>query len=257
LNVPFYLRWTPEWACDAELVDLFTGGGDFIVIDRREPLPLESDGICLVDGSHKGFDEIFYEKVTGLASYSDFLKEVTRFLRDLRPSPSITKHVREFAREHQIADRVGVHIRHSENINEYKNWARSLPGIFSLAQTSTLDGFVTEIRRLESNGSKFFLCTDNVSVYRDLQSLFPQSLTARTITYDRQESGRNRSTSVESALIDLLLLGGCASILGTFFSSFSKLAALPGGVPYSEIRGRECLPNSWIEHAYDVLGYGT
>jgi len=54
------------------------------------------------------------------------------------------------------------------------------------------------------------------------------------------ESGfnvRTRTTSIIDALVELLFLSRCREVVGTYYSSFGKCAALLGGIPYSEIQG--------------------
>ena len=55
-----------------------------------------------------------------------------------------------------------------------------------------------------------------------------------------------RPTTMGDAMIDLLLLGRCARIVGTYYSSFAKVAAIWFHVPYAEIRGLHCFASDFV-----------
>jgi hypothetical protein len=56
----------------------------------------------------------------------------------------------------------------------------------------------------------------------------------------RELAGRQRTTEIDIALADLILLGRFREVVGTCYSSFSKLSALLGNLPYSEIYALVC-----------------
>lgn len=88
--------------------------------------------------------------------------------------------------------------------------------------------FENEIVKFDSN-RKIFLCTDNLSVsdyftskYGDRIVKYPQTLYN---DISKAESGYNHDVSDNvNALIDMLLLSKCPTIIGTFASSFTECA---------------------------------
>ncbi len=83
--------------------------------------------------------------------------------------------------------------------------------------------FESEIDRL--GNKKFFFCSDN----SDVQKYFIDKYGDRVITYDRQifnnpqlaESGHHDDIQITTdAFIELLILSKCATIVGTYASSF-------------------------------------
>ena len=87
--------------------------------------------------------------------------------------------------------------------------------------------FESEIDRLENK--KFFFCSDN----SDVQKYFIDKYGDRVITYDRQifnnpqlaESGHHDDIQITTdAFIELLILSKCATIVGTYASSFDEVA---------------------------------
>ena len=87
--------------------------------------------------------------------------------------------------------------------------------------------FESEIDRL--GNKKFFFCSDN----SDVQKYFIDKYGDRVITYDRQifnnpqlaESGHHDDIQITTdAFIELLILSKCATIIGTYASSFDEVA---------------------------------
>ncbi len=87
--------------------------------------------------------------------------------------------------------------------------------------------FESEIDRL--GNKKFFFCSDN----SDVQKYFIDKYGDRVITYDRQifnnpqlaESGHHDDIQITTdAFIELLILSKCATIVGTYASSFDEVA---------------------------------
>jgi len=88
--------------------------------------------------------------------------------------------------------------------------------------------FESEIDKLAED-KKFFFCSDN----SDVQQHFLNRYGDRVITYDRQifndprlaESGHHDDIQLTTdAFIELLILSKCATIIGTYASSFDELA---------------------------------
>ena len=55
-----------------------------------------------------------------------------------------------------------------------------------------------------------------------------------------------RTTDVSDALVEMLLLARCQHIIGTYYSSFSQVAALLGGIRLDRMEGVNAVENGFI-----------
>ena len=113
-------------------------------------------------------------------------------------------------------DRVGVHVRRSDNV---KSWARSPLSTFLAAMRTELD------RR---PATRFFLATDSEDVRTALREVFG---TDRVVGAGRGAVARDTRDGLEDAVVDLWGLASTDLVLGSYWSSFSEAAAHIGGVP--------------------------
>lgn len=108
---------------------------------------------------------------------------------------------------------VGVHIRRTDHIS-------------SLLKSPT-SAFVTIMRKeLERNPNiKFFLATDSLDEEEELQRIFP----GKIMVHRKQSLNRNEPEAIKDAVVDLYCLAKTTKIYGSFWSSFSEVAACLGG----------------------------
>jgi hypothetical protein len=139
-----------------------------------------------------------------------FIKKYLDVIRKLEINKDIIDYVDEFTKEWD--NMVGVHIRswYCEKNLLHSN------GIFE-----------EQIDKL--NPEKFFFCSDN----SDVQKYFLKKYKDRIVTYERQmfndphlaESGHHDNLQITTdAFIELLILSKCATIIGTYASSFDEVA---------------------------------
>lgn len=109
---------------------------------------------------------------------------------------------------------IGVHIRRTDNKRSIKYSPTSL--------------FVENIKRIleENPKQKFYLSTDDKNEEMYLKNLFRDSI----LTYEKRSLDRGREDAIEDAVIDLYNLSCCKKILGSYYSSFSDIAAAWKGV---------------------------
>jgi hypothetical protein len=120
-------------------------------------------------------------------------------------------------------------------------WAEKEPD-FDRHSVSSLDGFMDEIRtRIRS--MPVFLSTDDAG----LESMFQRRFPELVVFPKRYEQVGVRTTPIADALSEMLLLGRCRRIVGTYFSAFSKFSAIWGEVDYFEVTGRECSRSSFVD----------
>ncbi len=149
---------------------------------------------------------------------SVFIRAFTRFYVDrslashLRPTAAIDEQVRQ-----QVAlfsePMVGVHIRRTDN--------RSSVGV------STTEHFVANMRDEVARQplSRFFLSTDDPAEEAVLRRAFP----GRILSRPKRTLDRNEPAAIQDALVDLYCLSHTGRVLGSFGSSFSRVAARLGG----------------------------
>lgn len=110
---------------------------------------------------------------------------------------------------------IGVHIRRTDN----------KPAIGK----SSTDAFVSAIQK-ELNldpSTMFYLATDDMAEEKNLRALFPDKI----ISNETRDLSRNSIAGVKDALIDLTCLSKTDKIIGSFFSSFTDIAADMRGIP--------------------------
>ena len=119
---------------------------------------------------------------------------------------------------------IGVHIRrtdHGPSIRE-----------------STTESFIREMDRelkCAEGRCRFFLASDSREAKIEMIEHFgPELIVTRDV-------GLERSTEdgIKDAFIDLINLSCCKKVLGSYYSSFSEVAAAMGGIPLVECRSTE------------------
>lgn len=119
---------------------------------------------------------------------------------------------------------IGVHVRRGDN--------------GPATSQSPTHLFVSHMRAaLQSNpNSTFFLATDSRDVEIQLATAFPGK-----IAIPARVHCRSSTEGIQDAALDLFSLACCDQIIGSYWSSFSLLAAeIGGGIPLKIIRSSEC-----------------
>lgn len=126
----------------------------------------------------------------------------------------ITNQLQEF-----VEPAIGVHIRRTDHLNSIE---RSQDQLFINSM----------YKKLKKNSSTFFfLSSDDLKT----QELFKKEFGDRLITRFNKELNRNDKTGIRDALIDLYVLAGTKEIIGSYGSSFSRIASLINGIPLTII----------------------
>jgi hypothetical protein len=152
-----------------------------------------------------------------MKSHQPFYKyeseEWLQVLRNLKPVQEIRSKLSHPFLEKQC---VGVHIRRGDH---------------QLAKKfSPLDLFIEKMKE-ESQTTNFIIATDSAAVKRDLQAMFGDR-----VWFPADSLSRMTRNGMQSALVDFLALSTCSKILGSYDSSFSKIASLYGNVPLLVIK---------------------
>ena len=183
-----------DYYFSAENVDrIVTESGvyDFrLFFQKIEPLVAAKKNICFVSGN-----------------YLADLKDVSMF----EPKDEIMMRINEYAckfNEHTY----GLHIRRTDN-----RWAIEHSPISMFCE-------VIEKKLKDEPDAKFYLSTDDPETVEFLKTKYENFLIIRPKHY-----GRENIEAMEDAVIDMWILSKTKSIFGSYFSSFSEMAALLGG----------------------------
>lgn len=109
---------------------------------------------------------------------------------------------------------IGIHIRRTDNLESIKG--------------SPIQKFVDYINAsiVSEHDLKYYLATDDIEVKRYFIKMFGD----RIITKD-YKLRRDTEEGVIGALLELYTLASCSKIIGSYYSSYSELAAEIGGIP--------------------------
>ncbi len=107
----------------------------------------------------------------------------------------------------------GIHIRMTDNSNAK---ALSPPKLFEEKMTSLL---------LQNPNCKFLVCTDDLTVKKELKIKFPNSVITRDVPLERDSA-----KGIINAAIDMACLSRTDMIYCSFYSSFSEVASEIGNI---------------------------
>lgn len=149
-------------------------------------------------------------------------------LRTLTPHIDVMRLIERFA-SYPMSSMIGVHIRgksikadidgissadYSEESSRRTDYWRNL---------TQVDTFIAEMKR-QPPDRLFYVAADQRKVFLRLEREFP----SRVFYTPRKCDGRNKEC-LPFALADILLLARCASLRGSYWSSFSELSVRIGG----------------------------
>lgn len=107
---------------------------------------------------------------------------------------------------------VGVHIRRTDHAQAIQN--------------SPVELFVKKMDELLDQCDGFYLATDDASVKAEMR----QRYGLKIVTYDCNMK-RDSVQGIVDAFIDLYMLGSCKEIIGSYGSTFSRVAAMLNNIP--------------------------
>ncbi|MBD5545414.1 MAG: hypothetical protein HDR01_14535 [Lachnospiraceae bacterium] len=110
---------------------------------------------------------------------------------------------------------VGVHIRRTDN----------KPAIDGSSTNAFVQAMKKELEAFPD--TMFYLATDDLSEEEQLREIFPDCI----ISNECRDLSRNSISGIKDALVDLWCLSETTLIIGSFFSSFTDIAADLKGIP--------------------------
>lgn len=126
---------------------------------------------------------------------------------------AISKVLQKYVMRKDGEEMIGIHIRRADNEMSIRYSPISL--------------FVEKIKEelCKDSQVKFYLATDDPNEEEILCKMFPNNI----VVYKKQSLDRNNPLAIKDAVIDLANLASCRKIYGSYWSSFSDVAALWGG----------------------------
>lgn len=114
---------------------------------------------------------------------------------------------------------VGVQVRRTDNATAIAN--------------SPLELFTVRMQELlaADDATRFFLATDDINVELELKLTF-----GNRIISPPKDLSRQTIAGIQAAVVDLFVLAGTGRILGSYWSSFSEVAAWMGNIPLEVIK---------------------
>ena len=130
------------------------------------------------------------------------------------PTPQMQEKIDKVC-ERFSSHNIGVHIRRTDN----------KPAIGK----SSTDAFVASMQRelAADADTMFYLATDDMQEEAHLRKLFPDKI----ISNETRDLSRNSVNGIKDALIDLMCLSRTDKIIGSYFSSFTDIAADLNNIP--------------------------
>lgn len=226
------VTWTPSKGLNSKFSDLFIIPHDFTVTEHR-PTIFQQYNLYKIHFLLKSLNfnksiKLLKEKTLDQDKYSNkelakyrriFITSVHQFYGPDRqfyafePIDYLKQRIDEVIGKFNKKT-IGVHIRRTDNR-------------LSIEKSST-DKFITIMNNYLSNDpeTNFFLSTDNKSEEDKLIKLFGSKIVST-----KKELSRNSIQGIRDALVDLYSLGNTKKILGSYYSSFSEVAAKINNIP--------------------------
>jgi len=275
MGVALWVDWRRNGACDAAFDELFEidGWRDVRFVGAAEIEATACDAAAIrIDGC-PWFTDLWSRHGPAPGDRDGFIRRAVALLRELRPTRPVRERVDAFLAGGALDACVGVHIRATDNVLDYDAAERADP-VFDRRRVSHLAGFRTLIDARVAAGQGVFLCTDDRAIESELcarsdavrchgkafetreydafvKRTYGRFAGVRRVLHGLRRRGAAeaswRTTSVADALVDLLLLGRCGEIVGTYYSSFIEVAALMGDRPIAIMEGERPVSHEFIE----------
>jgi hypothetical protein len=232
IDNPVKVVWLQDSHCPAELSSLFDFDNSPLMIEVigfHEYYDLISSGQFIEQSEGIG-PTFYYNKFYSMSGlgWGDFMERFaseSRLLKDCI-SDEILKKVSYFLECNELEAYTGLHIRSTDFAEHYK-------AVYPNRVLAGPMDFIKRLSDMEIDGP-IFLSTDSFAVVETFARKLVETKHdshSPVFSYAHRFLEMNlRQTSVESALVDLLLLSNASTLLGTYGSSFSDMASCFGGM---------------------------
>ena len=211
INIPYIQKWNKikrrrvfaKLSSDYQDFDIQFSDTEIVELKR-----MKTDIVKLIKDAESVFIETCHH------FYGD-----ESFLAYLLPCKSISNMVKKRKSELGLTSYIGIHIRRTDNkISK---------------EQSTTQGFIQYIEYCENQSidNQYYLSTDDKEEAVQLKKVFGDK-----INYVSSSVRRNKPASIEAALVDMLMLSKSRKVIGSYWSSFSEVAAAYNGVTLDIVR---------------------
>lgn len=154
------------------------------------------------------------------------LSEIENPLGFIKPTDVVLKKVHDTIGDVDCSDTIGIHIRRADNQVCINN--------------SPLDLFINKMKEeVELNDkTKFYLASDDKPTLDELSRVFGD----RIMIMKEKSFARDNTEGIIDAYAELLCLSHSKKIIGSFYSSYSKIAAMISGIPLEIMRIENLIP---------------
>lgn len=226
LNIPFGFSWHPSNPCPCQFHELFEVPPDLVYENERKWLNKKSNQIEIK--LFRTFDTPWHFWNTIIKNdyaltWENFYDIYKKQLRKLKPIPKINKKIISFTEKNNINERIGLHIRKTDNGvgNKNKKYRTNEDWYFNMIDTE-----------LDNNDqSKFFLATDNPESRLKIMERYGDKVISFT-TQDDFNIKKLRQTTMEDSIVDFYCLSLCKRLYGENGSSFSDVASELGNIEF-------------------------
>ena len=146
-------------------------------------------------------------------STAEYVRRKIDFYASLSLAPELVAAVDAFAARHDLAHAVGVHIRHTDNLNDQRKR--------ELRLNTPLSAFADKVTALAASGRRILLCSDNKAVLEQMGRRVP----AGALVLADAAPAR-----LLQPLYEMLLLSRTGHIVGSYASTFSYEACFFRGI---------------------------
>lgn len=160
--------------------------------------------------------------------FSDFypIEDIENPLGFIKPTDTVMKRVHDTMKNADCNDVVGIHIRRSDNQVCINN--------------SPLELFINQMKREieENEKTKFYLASDDQPTIDELIGLFGD----RVLIMKDKNFSRVETAGIIDAFAEMLCLSNSKKIIGSFYSSYSRVASIISGVPLEIMQIENLIP---------------
>ena len=194
--------WEMDDACNGHFLDIFEPINGLNFIYNENTAEMDFSGFST-------FDEILHAYMNRNNVDVDIYEEHQRMYSKLRPLPRIREKANMFCEKNRISKCIGLHIRRTDH-----------EGLAKAVESYSPDAEFIRFIQNNPDATGVFIATDNKAT----QDVFVSLYGDRVMFYSKiAQSESLRKTSLEEALIDILICSRCRAFQGSSYSSYSGL----------------------------------
>lgn len=177
----------------------------------------------------EGVEQIIKDnKVKYLRAFYEFypLEKTDAPLGFIKPSEKVLKKMYDTIGDSDCSDTIGIHIRRADNQVCINN--------------SPLELFIEKMKKeVEQNDkTKFYLASDDQQTLDELSRMFGK----RIMIMKEKNFARDNAEGIIDAYAELMCLSHSKKIIGSFYSSYSKIAAMISQIPLEILQIENLIP---------------